>query len=234
MNRWIKYIISVRAELNILLILCFIIIFIIEFIFANIPELFYGSAKVGVIVDRLCLSFVSSYIFYFVVVHLKNQKDKENIYQYIANKTYQIIGDGKSVFLALKTEAKYEFGGDYPSLNDIEEICKAVNPYGQAPLILGQLRNYANWLQFLVYYMNRTEEGIKKIYIKMQFLDSDYLKLIINIQDSTYFSIVKSLISLGAPISNTDLSAFAKNIYEYLNHVRLLEDYAERKLKDYR
>lgn len=42
---------------------------------------------------------------------------------------------------------------DYLSEEEIEEIFKAINPKSNAPLLLGQSRNHANWIQYMSYYL---------------------------------------------------------------------------------
>ena len=178
------------------------------------------------------MSVIASYIFYFFVVHLKSEKDKENIYGYIAKKTGRIIGDAKSLILTLRNESRVNFEGDYPSLIDVEKMCKAVNPNGRAPLVIGSLGNYASWIQYLDYYKNRTEKSIREIYTQMPFLESSYLKRIVAIEDCGYFYSISMAVSLT--LKNTDLSAFAKEMFEYFERVKVLEDYASRELKSYK
>ena len=68
----------------------------------------------------------------------------------------------------------------------------------------------------------------------MQFLDSEYLGLAVNIQDCNLFWIINDLSGMTFPITNTDLSFIAKEIHQYFEYVKLLEEYAYRKLKDYK
>lgn len=232
MKRLIRFFSAVPSALNILFIISLITIFLIGFVLSNVPEIFRGGAKLGEIIYRICLSIMSSYVFYLFVVHLKSQKDKRNIYDYIAKNTDRIIGDAKSLIQELKKESKYDFDGEYPTLNDTIEMCKKVNPNAKAPLLLGGLGNYASWIQYLEYYKNRTEKTIRKIYTQMPFLDSAYLKLIVNIEDCGYFYTIGFVVSV--PMRNTDLSAFAKELHEYLGHVEALDKYARRKFKYYK
>ena len=234
LKRWIKYFTSVRTEINVLLGACLINVILIEFVFSNVPELFQGGAKLGAIVERLCLSYISSYIFFFLVVHIKSQKDKENLDQYIAQKTYRIIGDAKIVIKAFKQETSYQLEDRYPTSSDVQKMCGLINPHGQAPLVFGHLGNYATWLQYLNNFKRRTEESISRIYLKMQFLDSDYLRLVVNIQDCGHFSTINMLTSMTYPIRNTDLSSFADELYQYFEYVKILEEYADHKFKDYK
>lgn len=201
-KRWIQYFTSVRTEINFLLGACLTTVISIDFIFSNVPELFQGAAKLGAIVDRLCLSYISSYIFFFLVVHIKSQKDQENLYPYIANKTYQVIGDGKRMNEDFKQQTKCQLSDKYPTLSEVEEMCHSIAPHGQAPLIIGHLGNYATWLQYLNHSKRRTEESISKIYLKIQFLDSEYLGLVVNIQDCNLFWIINDLSGMTFPITN--------------------------------
>jgi len=222
-----------RTELQVLLGLTLATISLIEFVLSHIPEFFQGGAALGTIISRICLSYVSSYIFYFFVVHAKSQRDKDNIYGYIAKKSDRIIGNAKSLIGSLKTESKHDFESEYPNLDDTQEMCKLVNPHGQAPLVLGRLGNYANWIQYLDYYRTRTEETIVKVYTQLPFLDSDYLKLIVAIEDCTHFMVISSVAG-HMPIKNTDLSAFSKGMQEYFESVKALEEYAKRKFQNYK
>jgi hypothetical protein len=233
-KRWIQYFTSVRTEINFLLGACLTTVIAIDFIFSNVPELFQGGAKLGAIVDRLCLSYISSYIFFFLVVHIKSQKDKENLYPYIAKKTYQVIGDAKRMNEDLKQQTNCQLSDKYPTLSEVEEMCLSIAPHSQSPLLIGHLGNYATWLQYLNYSKRRTEESISKIYQKMQFLDSEYLGLVVNIQDCTHFSMINDLSGLTYLIPNTNLSFLGKQLHQYFEYVKLLEEYADRKLKDYK
>ncbi len=109
MKRYSRYFRTMRTELQVLLCLALLTIFLIEFVLSLIPELFHGGAALGTIISRICLSYVSSYIFYFFVVHSKSQRDKENIYGYIAKKSDSIVGDAKSLIASLKKRNQTQF-----------------------------------------------------------------------------------------------------------------------------
>lgn len=66
LKRWFKYFTSVRIEINIILAVCLLSVVIIEFVFSNIPELFTGGTNITKIFERLCLSYISSYVFFFL------------------------------------------------------------------------------------------------------------------------------------------------------------------------
>jgi hypothetical protein len=60
------------------------------------------------------------------------------------------------------------------------------------------------------------------------------LGLVVNIQDCTHFSMINELSGMTYPIPNTDLLFIAKELHQYLEYVKILEEYADRKLKDYK
>ncbi len=142
---------SLRSDLSILFLAAIIFIILMNFWFVNIPEIFKGAGKIGQISYELSFAYVSAFIFYFLVVHLKDQKDKENLYNYISNKTLSVIGIAKSLINAIAKEANVNLANDYPNRSELNEICKLINPNSKAPLLLMNM-NYANWLQYFDYH----------------------------------------------------------------------------------
>ncbi len=82
---------TVRRELLTLLGLSLTVYFLIEFFLIDIPQLFSGGYKLGQFVGKICQSYISAFIFYFIVVHLKSEKDKRNINEYVGQKVYDIL-----------------------------------------------------------------------------------------------------------------------------------------------
>src|SRR5690606_39134729 len=83
---------SVDKILSILFIVCLIFIFLYQLILIkhSSPSWFENAYELGLILYRLCLSYVASFIFYFLNVHLKNFKLKVNTVKYVDNKIRKI------------------------------------------------------------------------------------------------------------------------------------------------
>ena len=79
----LKSLLRVRKELNIFLGISVVAVVSIGVLLRDIPEIIPKGAEIGEVFYRLSLSYIASYIFYFVVVHLKAEKDKKNISAYI-------------------------------------------------------------------------------------------------------------------------------------------------------
>ncbi|AIE74583.1 hypothetical protein D082_20550 [Synechocystis sp. PCC 6714] len=63
-------------------------------------------------------------------------------------------------------------------------------------------------------------------------MNSDYLKLVIKIEDCSHFFAIKTIIDMK--INNTDLLSFANGLHQYFKCVKDLEEYAEQNFKDYK
>jgi len=85
-------------------------------------------------------------------------------------------------------------------------------------------------MEYLVHFRKNTKETAESIYTKMPFLDSDYLKLVMDVEDCDYFLHLNDIGS--APLKNTDISFLTDMLYDYLQKVKCLRDYAERKFGD--
>ena len=201
----------------------------IDFWLINIPEIFIGGAILGQLVYGLSFSYVSAFIFYFFVVHLKDQKDKNNLYPYIADKVLFVVGQGKGLLNACAKSAQVTLAGNYPNDSELLDICKAINPNSKSPLVMGVSGHYANWRQYFEYFMRSSNDATSRILSKMQFLDSDLVIKLVKIEDCNHFNALTFFSSM--PIGNTDFTDFKPDIAEYLKLIEDLEIYYIKNLK---
>ncbi|MDE1348450.1 hypothetical protein [Vibrio aestuarianus] len=104
MKNLYNYIRSVDTTLNVLLLISLVSIVLTDTLFNNLPELFDGGAGLLNAYYNFCIGMVVSYIFYFVVVHIKELKDKENIDAYVVGKSKAVIHDYESVIRAIQNK----------------------------------------------------------------------------------------------------------------------------------
>lgn len=227
---WVKYIASTSLVLNVLLVISIIIVILHDFVFVNLRELFEGGVELWNLAYKLSLALIGSYIFYFVVVHSKRQQDRENLLPFLQRQTNLITADARSLIYALKEQSGCEFAGDYPNLDDTKTMCAKISRHDVAPLLIDIAGTKANWIQYLQHSRSRTEKALPRIYDTVFFLDSDYLKLLTNVENCRYFTALDHIV--GMPLTNGSLSFLAESLHDYFQHARGLEEYANKKLEE--
>ena len=226
MKNLYNYIRSVDTTLNVLLLISLVSIVLTDTLFKNLPELFDGGAGLLNAYYNFCIGMVVSYIFYFVVVHIKELKDKENIDAYVVGKSKAVIHDYESVIRAIQNKLNITSDGLYPSESEVQRLFAQIDPNSDAPMVSRTSRSYVNWLQFMDSYRFRSQKVISKIFEKMPFLDSEHVKLLSAVDDCTHFMVIEN--TSRTPTSNQDLSAWASTFYDYSIACKQLNLYNKR------
>ncbi len=75
----IRYITSMlpSKSINIIFLVAAVSIFVMEVWLNSIPEIVSWGNEFGEVYFKICISIISSYIFYFIVVHIKTLQDKK-------------------------------------------------------------------------------------------------------------------------------------------------------------
>lgn len=222
---------SVRKELLILFFLSIITITSIDFYLIKIPEFFDGGAKVGKIIYRLSLSYISAFIFYFIVIHIKREKDKRILFPYITKKTNHLIGDCKSMFKTMAKEANVDLSSAFPTAEELKQICSNIDPRQKGPMIMNQKIGYGNWYHYLNYLRIRSKNHTEKIFKQIQILDPELIRLISQVEDTHLFSLIE--LSAGNTFNSSTLTGFNAPMEEYLKRISELNSYYEERLTDY-
>lgn len=205
------------------LVIFFIISSIVSLLisFSEIPHFNYNT-PLGMIVFRLCMSYISSFIFYFIVVHVPKQKDRDYIYQYIKNDVCNVVDYGKNLSKHLRDESKISFD-KYPDKTNILLICKAVK--GDSVIKNEKL------ISLMLQYKLKTLADIYDIYSKMPFIEGKLIYLIDNIKDCLYFD---RLDNYNVEIHGDDLAYFHIPLIMYFESIQELDEYVDDKFKYYK
>lgn len=229
MKKLFKYFLTTRKDLKILLLLAICIYFLIEFLLKRYTELFEGGYEVGQFFSKLSISYISAFIFYFIVVHIKSQRDKENIYEWVGPKVYSIITNAhlfiqslqqienkKARFVDLKED-------DLPKLlNSIKRDAE------QAPYLINGKN--ASWLEWYEYLKTSSIESIKEIFIRYSHLDSELIKILSRIENSLFFYQYNLLYDFEY---DKTFGIYEFQIRAYLNLIKDLQNYADKNLKEF-
>jgi hypothetical protein len=93
-----KYILTVRKNLLIMLIGSVILLFSLEFLILGNISIESKWYKVFNIISKLSLAYISAFIFYFLNIHIKQERDKFHTHPYISDRLERIVGDGIGLF----------------------------------------------------------------------------------------------------------------------------------------
>jgi hypothetical protein len=226
-----------RQLLNLLLFISIVIILLNDFLLNETFEIVSFGDELGTILSNLSLAYISSFIFYYVVVVVKDKKDKKNIYFTVYEWTNQLIGRAYSVYhnLIIASGVTHtDYDKKTITKEQFRELCNLGNPNAIATnTFLGTPANpqQATYGQ-LIY--NNSFSNVKalteKIFIYIPFLDTDFVKLINRLHSSTFFLVAPTFLH---PTRNTDFSVYADNMFEFLELVRELDTYNSTKNKEF-
>src|SRR5438128_2546520 len=138
---------SINPLLRWLLAIAFSTIILVDFFLVNIPERFQGGERIGVIVDRLCLSYISTFIFLYFGTQYKSFKDKKNLKGYIEIKLLKIVGQAFRIIGEMKYNTKVAVSGVYPDDNELTLLMTNLNPNSNAPV--GMAGRFLTWFEYL-------------------------------------------------------------------------------------
>ena len=215
--------------LVVLLLTSIIIIILNDFVFVEKEEIIRYGSKLGGILSNLSLAYISSFIFYYVVVEQKEKRDKKNIYLEVYKWTNQLIGRAYSVYEnVVQASGVNHLDYDRKTITKEQfiELCKLANPNEIAPnKYTGPLNNLqrATYGQFI--YNNsflKVKLHTEQIFTYMRFLDTDFIKLINKLHSSTFFLVAPTFLYDS---TNTNLSVYAENMFEFIEYVRELDNF---------
>ena len=226
----LKLLLTVPLPVNIGLIISTFYIVVVRFVINDFSEPFIGAYKVGWIGYDLFLAYVASYIFYFLVVHLKSFNDKQNINEFVADHTKRLVFEGQSVFTDLSKASGLSNLTFPPSPDEVKQICQKIDPHGQAPMITNDFQK-VNWIYYLYNRKLVSDNLSRKILGRMPYLESELINIVSLIDDNSFFSMVEHLNRQA--FQNKNFQFLDKSLFNYFALVYKLENYFDKNLKEY-
>lgn len=221
MKKLYGYFKKVRIELKTLLLISIVGYFLI--VWLNIfPEIFTGANKVGDFFSKLCIAYTTSFIFYFVVVHIKAERDKENVGEYVAIKLSDIITVGHLYFEPFLNGKRFEDLKPSDLTRSILDKVKR-NEAGKGYTTLDGTPY--TWLQIYEYHKKSTFEALDIIFRRYSHLDSKLIKLLSRIEDSMMYFQWQMLYNFPYDES---FGMFQFQLQTYLLVIKELEEYTKK------
>ena len=230
----LKLIKSLRRDLGFIFLGALAIILTIDLWLIDIPEFFTKGYELGQVIYRLCLSYISAFIFYFLVVHIKQQKDKQNLYSYVAAKVDTILSEAENLIKEMSKAAGVQLVGKYPSNEELQDFSRNIDPHSNAPLLISGPGNYANWIQYFENSTRHSKKAIQKIFTQMPFLETELVSILSNLEDAPHFwiwsLIIPTMHTHQLQFTDTGKDTFSK----YFELIQQLETYSDKKLAKYK
>ena len=179
-------------------------------------------SELGVIVEGILGSVIASYVFYLIVVHLKELADKRVIYPHVTKWACRVVGDCNSQLSAVSIQIEAPLDFHHLEKNHVEAAFKKIDPQSNAPLIFSP-NNYANWPQYFLHYKSRSQRYIYKIMSQLIFLDAKLVAHLTRIDDCSHFNFLEMV--AHQPASINDMNIFAGTFFEYCIACRELDSY---------
>ncbi|RPH26710.1 MAG: hypothetical protein EHM93_19460 [Bacteroidales bacterium] len=230
--RTIKYLTTLRKELIILLIISILLIILVEFTDFRLPIFVNNAAKWNLLGYNLSIAYLASFIFYFIVVHIPNEKEKEKIIPYFKVKTNCMINSAKALLKVLKEETKTDFINTYPTRKELENLLEKVNPHQKAPMLISLPDKYANWAYYFAENSIRIKIYCEEILSKIKFIDSEFFNKIIVIDEHMY---LKETVRIhkAMPIGNDESTYLLTFFHQFIQAIEELEKFTEKEFRNY-
>jgi hypothetical protein len=225
-----------------LLLASLLIVLSTDFFFIKIPAVSFYIYQLGRTPNNLSLAYISSVIFYWIVVSIPDNRKKKHIYKYVYERTGNVIGDCTALLRDLIKTSGYIPANKNLTEADFKSILGKIHPYSEAPLLNGFTADgkhkYANWVEYMYYQKLRSFDFIDKIFERIIFLESEseYIKLLTEVKDQLYFLQVQTfMLHTGTTLqmTNTDLSFFAPTMHKYYESLKNLKKYSDSNFAKY-
>lgn len=222
----IKLFRTASPEANLLAISATLALLFKILVLNRFPSLFNGAFELGLITEAILASVIASYLFYIVVIHVKEHSDRAILQPYIEKHATRVIGDCKAQIDSISQASGIPiiFGSLVKS--DLSLALSKIAPYSNAPLLIVFPSQYANWLQYFNHYKKRTTGSIRKLLDQLPYLDAKMVSIITLIDDCTFFAMLPSL--NAHQINNTDLRILAGSFEEYCDTCRDLNAHLKK------
>lgn len=188
----------------------------------QIPEPVFGMHSLGVVAEGVLGSIVASYVFYIIVVHLKEQSDRDTVMPHVQTWARVIVRECNIQVSDISKKTGVHFDLATITSEQIGEAFKRIQPNSDAPLFLTQTK-FANWLQYFNYYRLVSQKYSSKIMSQITFLDSGLVALVTKVDDCRHFGI--SEIGANGRVENEDMTVFSETFLEYCIACRQLNDH---------
>jgi len=217
--------------LIVFLILSAIAIYLIKFLLTEIPERYAFGYEIGEVLYNLSLAYISSYIFYFLVVIIPRNRNKKNIYKHVSLISNGIVINGSRIFDGLKyNSGTFDIDAELNE-KDFLQLCRSISPNDTQDFFITTEKQYP--ITYLEH-INKVRLSIKNdtqtLFTYIAHLETEHIKLI---NDILYSQLMTSLnvyfTDKKYSEHNTSFEDIECALYQFYKKIKLLKDYNSKK-----
>ncbi len=216
-----------------------LIILVIKVIFLDdIPELFEHAHELGKLAEGILLSIVASYIFYLVVVHYKEVKEKSLLFPYSIEWCEGIVASSKNVISAIFDSKDIQYDFMTLTKDEMSETVAQLDPFQQnIPLYTnGKVtRKIGSYYGFFSTLHSLDLKALQRLQDSRLLLEPELLEIITEISGCTHFMMLPHYQAAinrkeapGSPFQNG-----GEDIYEYYTNCLKLRVYLDKVITIY-
>lgn len=213
--KWHK---TVRKELRVLLYITFISVILLDFWLFDVKEWFPYASNLGGLYYKICLAYITSFIFYYINIHIQSERLKSKTMIYINNKIVPIYTSARDLLYSFSPE----IDKDNVLEENIETVLSAIDPHSEGSFMFrGNELVFEDWFTALDRYYYLNKELIHDTMLFKESINSDVLGILSRIEDNlvNHVNVFK-----GIKTANDSLEIISSGIY---NHVRLTKRLVE-------
>jgi hypothetical protein len=194
------------------------------------PELFKGAQELGALLESILASVVASYVFYLMLVHLKERSDRTVVRPYVNKHSRRVVADCEMQLSELGKAAAIELALVSTTLIETSTAFAKIPMSTPAPLVLTPDLRKAKWLEYFSYFSQRSRASIARVLTQLPYIEARLVSLLTSIDDCPHFNSMDLL--KGVPITDGTLAGFASSFYKYCEACRALDQYLQEDAAD--
>lgn len=217
-----------------------------QFLYISGPE-WINAENFNRLIENIAIAYITSYLFYVVVVVFKTKQDNKLILPLVADYTFVMLNNCMTFCFSMRNAAGLEYIQMetsiynrelkiYPNKEELKGICSKINPNEIISENVGDFVMIPTFFGKMINYIHRIDHFLKIVLNQSRFLDTELLRLLTHIQTHGFhqemISYDKSMI-LTAKHRKNNLKLYENSMLSYFELYIKLEKYAESNLKNY-
>tara|TARA_R110002033_G_C3807413_1_gene231810 strand:- start:81 stop:779 length:699 start_codon:yes stop_codon:yes gene_type:complete len=228
-----------KTKIIIGLYLSILIVLLVNFIFAEINEIFEYGNEIGEIFSNLSLAYIASFIFYRIVVVEREKEIKKTVYKSVNPLTKKLLFNGYYILDVLTENEKNDRNTIHKKRKTITEseykkLCETINPNSLSRFTeqIDQLKLKKNSKveSLHIQCIKSVKEYLERIYTFLPYLEDENIEILNKIRDSKFINLDNGIFLAR---TNTNFKVFENYMFEYFELILELEKYYELKIKSF-